>query len=206
MAGNIYHPVEFDVTYQTDMSDYKDNLYHKGLIDHDELMALISGGMSARKAYIESHSSLLYEEIIDVSMYYNLNKSYTKDGTSLDGGPDWKRPSRQSYSSSNSDSYESKASSRTTTTSSSRSLSPRTGSSSSNNSNNVTSTNNKNDIAISIVMNGILLLGGIITYFIVRDDTSQFWAIVMAVFWPFLAMFYICKYIWLFAVWFFSLF
>jgi len=206
MTGTIYHPVEFDVTYQNCLSDYKDNLYHKGLINHDELMALISGGMAARKAYIESHSSLLYEEIIDVSMYYNLNRSYTKDGISLDGGPDWKKPSRQSHGTSNSSSYVPKVTSRTTPTSSSHLSNPRTGSSSSSNSNKTTSPNNENDIAMAIVMNGILLLGGIVTYFIVRDDSSQFWAIVKAVFWPFLATFYICKYIWLFAVWIFSLF
>lgn len=162
--------------------------------------------MVARKAYIESHSSLLYEEIIDVSMYYNLNKSYTKDGISLDGGPDWKKTSRQSHGTSNSTSYVPKATSRTTPTSSSQSLNPRTGASSSNNSNKTTSPNNENDIAIAIVMNGVLLLGGIATYFIVRDDSSQFWAIAKAVFWPFLAMYYICKYLWLFAGWIFSLF
>jgi len=202
MTGTVYHPVEFDVTYQNCLSDYRDNLYHKGLIRHDELMALISGGMAARKAYIESHSSLLYEEIIDVSMCYNLNKSYTKDGISLDGGPDWKKPSRQSSGTSSSSSNVPRATSRTTPSSSR----PRAGSSSSNNSNKTTSPNNENDIALAIIMNGIFLLGGIVTYFIVRDDSSLFWAIMKAVCWPLLASFYICKYLWLLAVWIFSLF
>lgn len=85
LAGKVYHKVQFTVDY------WKGDPYEsaKGfamdtrLVRHDELMAIIGGGMSARKAWLASKSSLLSEEIITVEIAYNLSKAYDKNGNLL---------------------------------------------------------------------------------------------------------------------------
>ena len=85
LTGKFYHKVHINANYwRGDPFDSdKGFLMDTVLVRHEELMAIISGGMSARKAWLASHSSLLYEEIIDVDITYNLQRAYDKNGDLL---------------------------------------------------------------------------------------------------------------------------
>jgi len=85
MAGRVYHKVQLDASYRKGdpFDSSKGFAMDTVLVRHDELMAIISGGMSARKAWLASHSTLFYEDIIDVDITYNLRKAYDKDGNLL---------------------------------------------------------------------------------------------------------------------------
>lgn len=203
----VYHSYYIDYSWRNDYDEYTHSICHWGLIRHDELMAVISGGMPARKAFIESHSSLLYDEILDdVSLDYDLKRKYDKHGRALDGGPNWINPLEKNASSSsncktNSYSYSSSSSATKTTGGSSSShpastVTPR--------SNHSTPASNANTGPIIIFV--IWLVGAIITFFIVRNESSLFLAIIKSVGWTFIVAYYLVKYAWLLVVWIISLF
>jgi hypothetical protein len=84
MNNDVYRKMYIDCTYKGEFSSYRDNLTWTTYIRHDELMAIISGGIEARKAWVELHSTLLYEEILYVDISYDLSRKYDKYGHSLD--------------------------------------------------------------------------------------------------------------------------
>ncbi len=85
----VYHVVDFHFSWRDSYTDKKGFATPQGLVSHEVLMALIQGGEPAQKSYLASHTDFEVGEIYNVTMYYNLSKSYTKEGRSLDGGPDW---------------------------------------------------------------------------------------------------------------------
>lgn len=203
---DVYHSYYIDYSWRYDNDDYTHSSCHWGLIRHDELMAVISGGMPARKAFIESHSSLLYNEILDdVSMDYDLNRKFDKTGRALDGGPDWEDPSKKAASSSSSSKPKSGGSTTTKTSG---------GSSHTHSTPNVTphsypsypSKQASKEEATPIIIGVIWLIGAVITFFIVRNESTLFGAILKSVGWTFIVAYYIFKYAWLLVVWIISLF
>lgn len=85
----VYHVVDFYFSWRNSFTDETGFATPQGLVSHEVLMALIQGGEPAQKSYLASHTDFEVGEIYNVTMYYNLSKSYTKEGRSLDGGPDW---------------------------------------------------------------------------------------------------------------------
>lgn len=85
MNNDVYRKVYVDCRYKDEITDYSNHHLTKTIyIRHDELMAIISGGIEARKAWVESHSTLLYDEILYVDISYDLSREYDKYGNLLD--------------------------------------------------------------------------------------------------------------------------